>query len=159
MSIRQSAGILVFRETETGQLEVLLAHPGGPFWASKDEGAWTIPKGEYLPDEEPLVAAEREFAEETGLELPNSTRLSLGEIRQLGGKTVVAWAVRGEVDPARATSNTFEMEWPPKSGQIRTFAEIDRVAWFNVDVAKEKLIKAQTTLVDRLVSQLSARGR
>ena len=156
MVTRSSAGILLFRENDSGQLEVLIAHPGGPFWSSKDEGVWTIPKGEFDSAEDRLAAAEREFAEETGLELPNSKRLSLGEIRQSGGKTVMAWAVRGDADVARATSNTFDMEWPRNSGRVQSFPEVDRVEWFSVDVAKAKLLKAQGAFVDRLVLQLSA---
>src|SRR5487761_1568253 len=139
MTTRSSAGILLFRDTDTGQFEVLLAHPGGPFWASKDNGAWSIPKGEYEPGENPLAVAEREFVEEVGIELPHSERVDLGEIRQAGGKRVVAWAVRGDLDPRQTTSNSFEMEWPPKSGQIKTFSEVDRVAWFSLEEARKKL--------------------
>src|SRR5579862_7459716 len=150
MASRTSAGVVLFRQTNDGQLEVLLVHPGGPFWASKDEGAWSIPKGEYATGEDPLSAAEREFAEEVGVALPSTKRISLGEIQQVGGKRVTAWAVRGDLDPGQATSNSFEIEWPPKSGHIETFPEVDRVAWFAVEQARVKLRKAQTPFLDRL---------
>lgn len=155
MTTRSSAGILLFHEDGHGQLEVLLVHPGGPFWATKDDAAWSIPKGEYGSDEDPLVAAEREFGEETGFRLPDAERLSLGVIRQSGGKSVLAWAVRGDADAARATSNTFEMEWPRHSGQMRTFPEVDRVEWFTLEVAKKKLLEAQAPLLDRLLEAVS----
>ncbi|MGA8295571.1 MAG: NUDIX domain-containing protein [Acidimicrobiales bacterium] len=150
-----SAGILLFRENDHNQLEVLIVHPGGPYWASKDAGAWSIPKGEYASGDEPFAAAEREFNEEVGLALPSSEPLSLGYIRQHGGKRVTAWAVRGDVDVNRASSNNFEMEWPPGSGRTRSFPEVDRVGWFGIDEARGKLLKAQALFLDRLVEVLS----
>jgi predicted NUDIX family NTP pyrophosphohydrolase len=133
-----------------GGAEVLLAHMGGPFWARKDERAWTIPKGEYADDEDPLAAARREFAEELGGAPPDGPWLDLGEVRQSGGKTVRAWAVPGEFDPATAVSNTIEVEWPPRSGRRITVPEVDRVAWFGLAAARPKLITAQAAFLDRL---------
>ena len=146
---RLSAGILLFRERERG-LEVLLGHPGGPFFAKKDEGSWTVLKGEAEQGEDPQAVARREFAEETGSQPPDGTMLELGEIRQKGGKTVVAWALAGDLDPATARSNTFEMEWPPRSGRRRAFPEIDRVDWFDLEAARTKILPAQVPLLDRL---------
>ena len=148
-SPRLSAGILLFREREGG-LEVLLGHPGGPFFAKKDEGFWTVLKGEADPGEDLQAVARREFAEETGSQPPEGTMLELGEIRQKGGKTVVAWALAGDLDPATARSNTFEMEWPPRSGRRRAFPEIDRVDWFDLEAARRKILPAQVVLLDRL---------
>jgi predicted NUDIX family NTP pyrophosphohydrolase len=145
----RSAGILLFRERE-GRLEVLLGHPGGPFFAKKDEGFWTVLKGEADAGEELRAVARREFAEETGSPPPDGTMLELGEIRQKGGKTVVAWALAGDLDPATARSNTFEMEWPPRSGRRRAFPEIDRVGWFDLVAARTKILPAQAPLLDRL---------
>ena len=146
----RSAGVLLYRLTDDGP-EVLLAHMGGPFWARKDERAWTIPKGEYAEDEQPLVAARREFAEELGSPPPDGAEYrALGEVRQSGGKTVAAWAVRGDFDPASAVSNTAEIEWPPRSGRRITVPEIDRVAWFGLEAARPKLVTAQTAFLDRL---------
>jgi predicted NUDIX family NTP pyrophosphohydrolase len=130
-------------------LEVLLVHPGGPLWARKDAGAWSIPKGEFQEDEDPLAAARREFAEETGLQARGGF-LPLGEVRQPGGKVIVAWAVEGDCDAASIRSNTFTMEWPPRSGRRRTFPEIDRAAWFPIAAAREKILKGQAPLLDRL---------
>jgi predicted NUDIX family NTP pyrophosphohydrolase len=127
---------------------------GGPLWSRKDEHAWTIPKGEYTADEDPLAAARREFAEELGSPPPDGPWLELGEVRQSGGKTVTAWAVEGEFDPETAVSNTFELEWPPRSGRLQSFPEIDRVAWFDVDTARAKLIAAQVAFLDRLVDAM-----
>ena len=146
---RISAGILLFRERE-GRLEVLLGHPGGPFFAKKDEGSWTVLKGEADPGEELPAVARREFAEETGQEPPDGTMLELGEVRQRGGKTVVAWALAGDLDPAAARSNTFEMEWPPRSGRTGEFPEIDRVGWFDLETARAKILPAQAPFLDRL---------
>ncbi|MGE5226154.1 MAG: NUDIX domain-containing protein [Planctomycetaceae bacterium] len=146
---RRSAGLLLWRLRE-GRLEVLLGHPGGPFFANKDEGHWTVIKGEVEPDEEPAEVARREFAEETGHEAPAGPLLALGEIRQRSGKLVQAWAVEGDLEPTDAASNTFELEWPPRSGRVREFPEIDRVAWFDVQTARTKLIGAQAPLLDRL---------
>jgi predicted NUDIX family NTP pyrophosphohydrolase len=151
--MRRSAGILLYRvvgDGADGRVDVLLGHMGGPFWVRKDAGAWTIPKGEHEPDEDPLAAACREFAEETGVSLPASGLLDLGEVRQSGGKVVRAWAVEGDLDAATLASNTFEMEWPPKSGVSATFPELDRFAWFDVDTARSKLIAAQAEFLDRL---------
>ena len=148
-----SAGILLYRARQ-GAVEVLLVHPGGPFWANKDLGAWTIPKGEYEPGEDPLAAALREFQEETGHEPPADGLVELGTIRQRGGKVLTAWAAAGDLDPATAVSNTFTMEWPPRSGVQREFPEIDRAGWFGPDTARAKLLGAQAELVDRLLAAL-----
>ena len=152
---RTSAGIVLFREEDAKRLEVLIVHPGGPYWASKDDGSWSIPKGEFEAGEDPFAAAEREFVEEVGFELPRSEARSLGEIRQASGKRVVAWAVRGDIDPRLATSTSIEMEWPPNSGKLHSFPEVDRVAWFGTDEAKTKLVRSQTPFIDRLIDQLS----
>jgi predicted NUDIX family NTP pyrophosphohydrolase len=143
-----SAGLLLYRGEGDG-LEVLAGHMGGPFWARKDAGAWSIPKGEYAEGEDPRTAAAREFAEELGAPPPPGPWIDLGEIRQ-SGKRVVAFAVAGDFDPATAVSNTFEVEWPPRSGRMQSFPEIDRVAWFGLDVAAQKLVKAQAELLARL---------
>lgn len=144
-----SAGILLFRRGG-GQLELLLAHQGGPFWTNKDLGHWTIPKGEVEPSEAWIDVARREFAEETGTELAVNADLPLGEITQKSGKTVVAWAVEGDLDPALAHSNTFSMEWPPRSGRFEEFPEIDRVEWFDVAEARRRLKATQVPFIDRL---------
>jgi predicted NUDIX family NTP pyrophosphohydrolase len=135
---------------------VLLVHPGGPFWARRDAGAWSIPKGEYGEDEDGLACALREFEEETGTALPPGELIELGSVRQKGGKTVSAWAAEGDLDAAAVRSNTFTMEWPPRSGRTAEFPEIDRAAWFDVETAREKLLSAQVELLDRL--QPLARG-
>ena len=146
----RSAGILLHRGGADGR-EVLLVHPGGPFWAKRDDGAWSIPKGEYGPDEDPRLAARREFEEELGAALPGDAELrELGEVRQKNGKLVVAWAVEGDLDATAARSNTFELEWPPRSGRRQEFPEIDRAEWFAVARAREKLLPAQVALLDRL---------
>jgi predicted NUDIX family NTP pyrophosphohydrolase len=147
-----SAGLLLFRRP-AGELQVLLAHPGGPFWTRKDDGAWMLPKGELMPGEEPLAAARREFAEETG-HAPEGDFIALGEVRQAGGKRVLAWAVEGAFDPAHLRSNTFEMEWPPRSGRLQAFPEVDRVDWFTVDEARPKLLAAQRPFIERLQAAL-----
>ena len=146
---RTSAGILLWRK-KAGRLEVLLAHQGGPFWAKKDLGHWTIPKGEVEPGEEFETVARREFAEETGHDAPDQPIVELGQIRQKSGKLVLGWAVEGDLDPSTAVSNTYEMEWPPHSGLIQTFPEIDRVEWFDLDQARQKLKAAQVPFLDRL---------
>jgi predicted NUDIX family NTP pyrophosphohydrolase len=133
-------------------LEVLLGHMGGPFWARKDDGAWSIPKGELLDGEDPLEGARREFAEELGHPAPGGAVLELGEIRQGSGKRVVAFAIEGDFDPADLQPGTFELEWPPRSGRRRSFPEIDRVAWFAVEAAAAKLVKGQVALLERLVA-------
>lgn len=151
---RQSAGLLMYRR-RGGETQVLLVHPGGPLWARKDQGAWSIPKGEYEPGEDPLLAAQREFEEETGLK-PAGPFLPLGEVRQSGGKRVLVWAFEGDWDPAQLRSNTFTMEWPPRSGRICEFPEVDRAAWFPLAQAREKIIPGQRELLDRLEEKLSA---
>lgn len=130
-------------------LEVLLVHPGGPYWQKRDDGAWTLPKGEYTDDEEPLAAACREFTEETGLK-PEGPFLALTPVRQKGGKRVEAWAFEGDCDPARLTSNTFTMEWPPRSGKFESFPEVDRAAFFGLDEARRKINPAQAAWMDEL---------
>lgn len=146
---KQSAGILVYRR-QGPDVEVLIGHPGGPFWAKRDKGAWSIPKGVYEEDEEPLVAARREFEEETGQPTPEGHLVELGAIEQKNNKTVEAWTVEGDIDVSKATSNTFQMEWPPKSGQMQNFPEIDRVEWFSLHEAAQKLNPDQVPLLERL---------
>ena len=148
-----SAGLLLFRRAGGG-VEVFLAHPGGPFWARKDAGAWTIPKGLVDEGEDALDAARREFQEETGIR-PAGEFLPLGSVRQKAGKTVHAWAWEGDADPARIVSNRMEIEWPPRSGRWRSYPEVDRCGWFAPEEAREKLIPAQAELVDRLVALLA----
>ena len=148
----QSAGLLLYRIVD-GEIEVLLGHPGGPFWMRKDEGAWTIPKGLVASGEAPLAAARREFAEETGHD-PEGEAVSLGSARQPGGKIVHVWAIEGDFDPADVKSNTFEMEWPPRSGRRQSFPEIDRAAWFRVAEARKKILKGQALFIDRLLQAL-----
>ena len=144
----RSAGLLLFRRAGGG-LELLLAHPGGPFWARKDDGAWSLPKGELLESEDPLAAACREFEEETGC-VPAGPFIDLGEVRMKSGKRVQAWAFEGDFDPAQLRCNLFEMEWPPRSGQLKQFPEVDRVEWFDPDTARRKLLPAQAPFVDSL---------
>jgi predicted NUDIX family NTP pyrophosphohydrolase len=149
---KKSAGLLMYRQARDGSgIEVLLAHPGGPFWRNRDVGAWTIPKGEFTDDEDPLAAAKREFEEELGAEPPVDDYIQLKPIKQKNGKIVHAWAVEGDVNPATLTSNTFEMEWPPKSGRTQSFPEVDRVAWFPPEVAKQKMLAGQPALIDELL--------
>jgi predicted NUDIX family NTP pyrophosphohydrolase len=150
---RRSAGILLYRITG-GAPEVLLVHPGGPFWARKDAGVWSIPKGEYDEGEDPRACALREFEEETGTALPPGELIELGGVKQKGGKVVSAWAAEGDLDADSVRSNTFTMEWPPRSGRTAEFPEIDRAAWFGVDAAREKLVAAQAELLDRLLARL-----
>jgi predicted NUDIX family NTP pyrophosphohydrolase len=154
---RTSAGILLWRNGEGG-VEVLLAHQGGPLWVKKDLGHWTIPKGEAEPGEEFEAVARREFAEETGHELPDAPLVDLGQIRQKSGKLVLAWGVRGDLDAATAVSNTYEMEWPPRSGRIQAFPEIDRVEWFGLDEAGRKLKAAQVPFLERLSEAIAGRS-
>ena len=147
---KRSAGILLHRDAADGR-EVLLVHPGGPFWAKRDDGAWSIPKGEYADDEDPEAAARREFAEELGSRLPEIAELrDLGEVKQKNGKIVVAYAAAGDLDTSTVHSNTFEMEWPPRSGRRQEFPEIDRAEWFALARAREKLLPAQAAFLDRL---------
>jgi predicted NUDIX family NTP pyrophosphohydrolase len=152
-SSRRSAGILLFR-TDPGPLEVLLVHPGGPFWARKDAGAWSIPKGEFGDGEDPLGAARREFHEETGF-VAGEEVLALTPVRQKGGKLVHAWAARGDVDPAALRSNSFALEWPPRSGRHQAFPEIDRAAWFPLAEAKVKIVPGQVPLLVELAEALA----
>jgi predicted NUDIX family NTP pyrophosphohydrolase len=145
----RSAGILLYRRVN-GELEVLLVHPGGPFWARRDAGVWSIPKGEYEPGEEPLDAARREFEEELGSPPPPGQPVDLGEVRQKAGKLVRAWALTGDLDVDRIQSNTFAMQWPPGSGRMQEFPEVDRGQWFATDQAREKINPAQIALLERL---------
>ncbi|MCQ4361166.1 NUDIX domain-containing protein [Mycobacterium gordonae] len=152
-----SAGLLLYR-ARAGVVEVLLAHPGGPFWARKDDGAWSIPKGEYDEGDDPWAAARREFAEELGLPVPDGPRLDFGPVKQPSGKVVTAFAVGGDLDITDASSNTFEMEWPRGSGRMREFPEVDRVGWFAVAQARAKLLKGQRVFLDRLMAQPDLAG-
>ncbi|HET7494708.1 MAG TPA: NUDIX domain-containing protein [Candidatus Limnocylindrales bacterium] len=156
-SSRRSAGILLYRRGPDG-LAVLLAHPGGPLWATRDEGVWTVPKGEIEGGEDPWDVARREFEEETGHQPPSGPAIDLGEITQKGGKVVVAWALEGDLDPAAASSNTFPLQWPPRSGRWITVPEIDRVDWFAPDEARRRLKDTQIPFVDRLIGVLDDRG-
>jgi predicted NUDIX family NTP pyrophosphohydrolase len=150
---KKSAGLLLYREArDRSGIEVLLAHPGAPFWRNKDAGAWTIPKGEFTDDEDPLTAAKREFEEEFGAKPPAGEYTPLKPIKQKNGKIVHAWAVKGDFDPATLVSNSFEMEWPPKSGRMQSFAEVDRASWFAPDVAKQKMLFGQSALIDELLT-------
>jgi predicted NUDIX family NTP pyrophosphohydrolase len=145
----RSAGILLYRLRD-GAPEVLLVHPGGPFWARKDRGVWSIPKGEYGDDEDELAAARREFEEELGTPPPDGPVHDLGEVRQKSGKLVRAFAIEGDLDSSTITSNTFTLEWPPRSGRLQEFPEVDRAEWFTLEEAREKLVPAQAALIDRL---------
>jgi predicted NUDIX family NTP pyrophosphohydrolase len=149
MKQKQSAGLLVYRET-AADVEVFLVHPGGPFWTNKDLAAWSIPKGEIEPGAEALATALREFVEETGMPVPAGALVPLQPIKQAGGKTVHAWCVKGNLDAAAVRSNTFMLEWPPKSGQLREVPEVDKAAWFSLDEARSKVHKGQVVLLDQL---------
>ena len=152
---KKSAGLLLFRRTFAGsQVEVFLVHPGGPFWSRKDEGAWTIPKGEFTDEEEPLAAAKREFKEETGRDAPEGDYLPLKPIKQAGGKVVHGWAIEADFDPAGLQSNKFLQEWPPRSGRKQEFPEVDRADWFSPEIAKRKILAGQTPLIDQLLATL-----
>jgi predicted NUDIX family NTP pyrophosphohydrolase len=151
---KRSAGILLYR-VATGAPEVLLVHPGGPYWARKDAGSWSIPKGEYEDGEDPLACARREFEEETGTALTPSGLVELGEVKQKGGKVVIAWGAEGDLDADAIRSNTFTMEWPPRSSRTAEFPEIDRAGWFELGAAREKLVPAQTEFLDRLLERLA----
>jgi predicted NUDIX family NTP pyrophosphohydrolase len=150
---RTSAGILLYRFTDS-KLEVLLVHPGGPFWKNKDVGVWSIPKGEFTDGEDALVAAIREFREELGLPLPNGKTSPLRTVKQNAGKTVMAWAVEGTIDVSHINSNTFRMEFPPKSGKWIDVPEVDKAEWFTLDVASQKILPGQRPLLDELSEQL-----
>ena len=152
---RTSAGLLLYRRRAAG-VEVLVGHMGGPFWARRDAGAWSIPKGEHGPDEEPRDVALREFAEELGSPAPVADLVPLGEVRQSGGKRLTAWAAEGDLDAAAAVSNTFPLEWPPRSGRVQEFPEIDRAAWLTVEEARAKLVAGQVPLLDRLLDVIAA---
>ncbi|GAA2792438.1 NUDIX domain-containing protein [Saccharopolyspora taberi] len=145
---KRSAGIVLFRIRDG--LEVLLVHPGGPFWKNKDDGAWSVPKGEHDDAEDPRAAALREFREETGTDLSGADLVELGAVRQKSGKVVTAFAAEGDFDPELLTSNVFEMQWPPRSGRTQQFPEVDRAGWFDADTARRKLVPAQAELIDRL---------
>ncbi|WP_040921991.1 NUDIX domain-containing protein [Saccharomonospora xinjiangensis] len=151
---RRSAGILVY-QVVSGVPQVLLGHMGGPFWARRDAGAWTIPKGEYSPDEQPEVAARREFTEELGLPPPEGPLIPLGEVRQAGGKLVTVFALSGDLDPGAVVPGTFALEWPKGSGVVQQFPELDRVEWFDLDRAKARIVVAQRVFLDRLDERLS----
>jgi predicted NUDIX family NTP pyrophosphohydrolase len=150
-----SAGLLLYRISPQDAVEVLIAHPGGPFWARRDDAAWSVPKGEYLAGEDPLDAAYREFEEEVGLEAPAGKAVFLGERRQPGGKRVSVWALEGDLDVTHSSSNTFAIEWPRGSGTVREFPEVDRVEWVSIDQARRKLVKGQTPFIDALLGALA----
>ncbi|WP_104526365.1 NUDIX domain-containing protein [Blastococcus atacamensis] len=148
----RSSGVLLYRRTDRG-VEVLLGHMGGPFWANKEANAWSIPKGEHDPDEDAEAAARREFAEELGSPVPATDLQPLGEVK--GRKLLAVWAGEGDLDADATTSNTFELEWPPRSGRMQSFPEIDRAAWFDLDTARTKLVKAQLPFLDRLAAHVA----
>ncbi|HVQ12163.1 MAG TPA: NUDIX domain-containing protein [Vicinamibacterales bacterium] len=152
MAHKQAAGLLLFR-AHVGTLEVLLVHPGGPLWARKDEGAWSIPKGEVEPNEDALAAARREVEEETGAR-PSGSFIALSPVRQTGGKIVHVWAIESDFDPASLKSNLFEMEWPPKSGNRRSFPEVDRAAWFDLETAGRKILPSQAIVLQHLQDRI-----
>jgi predicted NUDIX family NTP pyrophosphohydrolase len=152
-----SAGLLLYRVRD-GVVEVLIAHPGGPFWARKDDGAWSIPKGEYDDGDDPWLAAQREFSEELGLPIPSGPRIDFGSLKQPSGKLVTAFAVGADLDITEARSNTFELEWPKGSGRMREFPEVDRVGWFPVGQARDKLLKGQRPFLDRLMAHPDLAG-
>ena len=150
--MKKSAGILLFRKLGP-DCELFLVHPGGPFWKNKDEGAWSIPKGEFTEEEDALAAAKREFKEETGVNC-NGNFIELASVKLKSGKIVYAWALEKDIDPDKIKSNLFEMEWPPKSGKLQSFPEIDRAAWFTPAAAKQKINPAQATFIDELLEKL-----
>lgn len=157
MAAKRSAGLLVFRRVGVN-VEVLLGHMGGPFWAGRDAGAWSVPKGEYEPDEDPAAAALREFEEELGMPVPAGELVELGTIRQSGGKVVTVWAIEGDLDPDQVVPGTFEMEWPKGSGRVREFPEVDRVAWLGLEDAGARIVAGQRTFLDRLSDALHDLG-
>ena len=150
---KRSAGLLLYRH-RNHSIEVFLVHPGGPLWAKKDLGAWSIPKGEYTEDEDTQSAARREFEEETGFPAP-ATTLDLGDLKQAGGKTVIAWAAEGDCDPEKLVSNACQIEWPPRSGRTMEIPEVDRAAWFGLDEARRRILNSQLPFLDRLAQKLS----
>jgi predicted NUDIX family NTP pyrophosphohydrolase len=153
---KMSAGLLVYRRNDAG-IEVLLVQTGGPYWAKRDDGAWSLPKGEFEPGEDPLEVAVREFGEELGSDPPDrADAVSLGQLRQPSGKVVSAWALEGDLDVSESRSNTFEMEWPPRSGRTREFPEVDRAGWFDLPAARRKLLRGQVGFLDRLEELLDA---
>jgi predicted NUDIX family NTP pyrophosphohydrolase len=157
---KQAAGLLMYRRRQ-GSIEVLLIHPGGPFWTNKDLGAWSIPKGEYPPQEDPLSAATREFQEETGFPVPARSEYEftpLTSIKQPGGKLVHAWAFEGDANPAQVKSNSFEQEWPPRSGRRQTFPEVDKAGWFTLEEARRRISKGQVPLIEELERLLTTKG-
>ena len=150
-----SAGLLAYRRTDAG-VEILLVHPGGPLWAKKDDGAWSVPKGEYEPSEDPLAVARREFEEEIGQAPPDGEPVWLGELRQPSGKVVSAWVMEGDLDVREVRSNSFEMEWPPRSGRTQEFPEVDRAGWFGLEEARRKILRGQLSFIDRLEELLAS---
>lgn len=152
---KQSAGLLLYRR-KGGQIEVLLGHPGGPFWAKKDKGAWSLPKGEFDEGEDSLTAAKREFGEEIGQQAPDGEYQEIGTVKLKSGKTIYGWALEADMDVSTVMSNTFEIEWPPKSGKMQEFPEIDRAQWLTLAAAKEKMHTGQSEFIDRLATQLGA---
>ncbi|MBM4263308.1 MAG: NUDIX domain-containing protein [Deltaproteobacteria bacterium] len=156
MARKTSAGLLLYRRRS--ELEVFLVHPGGPFWAKKDLGAWSIPKGEFEEGEDPLKAAEREFTEETGFTVEGESR-ALNPVKQSGGKIVHAWAVEADCDADKIKSNTFELQWPPKSGRMQSFPEVDRAAWFPIDQARKHMLSGQTNFLDQLLALIDSVSR
>jgi predicted NUDIX family NTP pyrophosphohydrolase len=156
MTPRHSAGLLLHRDgNSAGTVEVMLVHMGGPFWARRDDGAWSIPKGEHAPSEHALAAARREFTEETGLPAPGGELIDLGEVKQRGGKLIHVWALAADVDVSAITSNTFTLEWPRGSGALREYPEVDRAAWFDLHSARAKLVKGQLPFLDALARSLA----
>jgi predicted NUDIX family NTP pyrophosphohydrolase len=153
--VTRSAGVLLYRFADGGSVEVLLGHMGGPFWAKKDAAGWSIPKGEAGPEEEPFDVARREFAEELGSPVPATEFTDLGELRVSSGKLLTVWAAEGDLDASATVSNTFPLEWPPRSGRVQEFPEIDRSAWFAVDDARTALVKGQVPFLDRLLAALA----
>ena len=154
----RSAGLLLFRRGDGGKLEVLLGHMGGPYWARKDAAAWSIPKGQREEGEQATDTARREFEEEIGQPAPDGEAFALGEVRQSGGRKVVeAWAIEGDMDVRSIDSSPFEMEWPPRSGELREFPEFDKAAWFEVEAARERIVKAQAAFLDRLLELVAGK--
>ena len=154
MAKKTTAGLLLYRRR--GELEILLVHPGGPFWAKKDVGAWSLPKGEIGDGEDPLQAAKREFTEETGFSIDGDFR-PLAPVKQSGGKSVHAWAIEADCDPSQVRSNLFSLEWPPKSGQKKDFPEVDRAGWFTISEARKRILAAQIGFIDQLISVLTVK--